>query len=120
MMHPIVGCLLIINFTWIYFGFVMRMQVLRDTGKLKFSTHPFRYVLAYANLPLGYILDASTNVISSIIFLELPQWFSGEFLFTNRLCRLYTPVDNNWRSKLAFWIGEEFLNDIDPSGKHVT
>lgn len=123
-LHPIFWSLLIffgvIIETWVHFGFIMRLQMLRKIGKLNFKEHPVRFIIAYFVLYfIGFPLDVSTNILFSPMFLELPQWHKGEILLTQRLCRHYEPGSDNWRSKRAYWIGEEFLNDVDPSGQHV-
>ena len=119
-LHPIFWSFMILNLTWIYFCAIMRLQQVRALRLLEFKKNPVRWVFAYGNLPVGLVLDIVTNVLFSPFFLEMPQWQNGEFLLTQRLCRHYVPGSNDWRSKFAGWIGDTFLNDIDPSGAHVT
>lgn len=116
-----IGSLLLINFTWVYFTAIMRLQQVRDAGKLAWRKNPVLWLLAWVNLIVGLVLDVAVNwLVCSVILLEFPR----EFLTTARLCRWYgstsaRPFDARWRKPVSAWFGETLLNDIDPSGKHV-
>ena len=111
-MELIIYSLFLINATWIYFCAIMRLQQVRDAGQL----NGIMKLIAYPNLAIGLVLDTLLNwTVCTVVFLELPR----EFLTTTRLCRLYVPGSDAWRSRLADWFGRMLLNPIDPDGIHV-
>lgn len=106
--------------TWVFFAAVMRFQMLRDAGKLEFSRHPLRWVMAHIALAIGLVLDTLVNWrFCTIAGMEIPK----EFLTTARLNRWYGSTDTGllarWRRWLAGYFGDELLDDVDPSGKHI-
>lgn len=115
---PTHSAVLIVVATWVLFGWAMRMQQLKDEGKLEWKNHPFRRGLAVLIFPFALLFDVASNVIYSFLCLEFPRWIKLEFLLTQRLCRHYDG-SKNWRSVMAHAIGYEFLDDVDPSGVHV-
>ncbi len=109
----LIASLLLAWITWIFFCCVMRLQQVKDAGQLKGK---MLCAFAYPTLFVGLFLDTLVNwLVMTVVFLEFPQ----ECLTTSRLCRLYEPESNDWRSRLAAWLGNVFLNPIDPSGRHV-
>lgn len=107
--------------TYSLFLAVMRLREMRDAGYLIFWPHPVRYVIAYTILIAGLLADVALNWIwFTIIGLEVPH----EFLSTARLNRWYGEsvsdnILNKWRREVAWYYGDEFLNDADPDGKHI-
>lgn len=87
----------------------MNLKRAKDKGVLgKWAT--------YFGMPIfwvGLILDIFVNIfICSSLFLDLPK----EFTVTDRLERYLR--EDSWRRKVAVWFCNEFLNELDPSGKH--
>jgi hypothetical protein len=134
----IIITLFTLNFTWVWFTAIMRLQLMRKAGLLDVKRNAVMWYLAWLNLVIGLIADALLSVLLTIPMLDLPQWWKGEFLTTARLCRYYemTPVystfkwynpfatfqswmDINVRKPFATWAGVVLLNDVDPSGQHI-
>lgn len=106
--------------TWVYFGFIMRLKMIRDEGKLTFKSNPFAFVFGYIHLWIGATLDVLVNcVFCTIIGLEVPR----EFLTTARWIRWFdlpqTSLLNKWRKAIASFFAKEFLDDVDPDGNHI-
>jgi hypothetical protein len=89
--------------TWIFFLAIMDVKKARDAGRLTRAAK----LIAYPILGIGYVLDFSFNVTSSVLFLELPR----EWLFTARVSRHIQ--NSGWRSTLARWFCENLLNPFD-------
>jgi hypothetical protein len=111
---------LLLNATWVYFGFIMRLRQVRDEGKLTFKNTPFAFALGYAHLFIGLVLDVLVNwVFCTIAGLEFPK----EFLTTSRWIRWFdlpqTTLLNRWRKGVANWFSAHFLDDVDPDGNHI-
>lgn len=137
----IIITLFVLNFTWVWFTAIMRLQLMREAGLLDVKRNATLWYLAWLNLVIGLIADTLLSVLLTIPMLDLPQWWKGEFLTTARLCRYYgtTPVYpvfiwydprcyynivQTWmnikvRKPFATWAGVVLLNDVDPSGQHI-
>lgn len=105
----ILGCLWLTLMTWVFYLAIMNLK----RNRKKLSTQA--YIFAYPALATGLLLDVLFNlVVGSILFLELPQYTKGEWLFTGRVSRWnnYT----NWRGKLAFWFCMYFLDPFEDGG----
>jgi hypothetical protein len=71
-------------------------------------------ILGYPILLCGVVIDFLMNItIFSVIFLQFPS----QFLVTSRLKR-NLKVGQGWRYKLAKFICEQLLNNVDPSHNH--
>lgn len=65
-------------------------------------------------LLLGLLVDALVNLfVMTLLFADLPR----ELLVTSRLQRYAREA--GWRRRVALWFADHFLDDFDPSGKHV-
>jgi hypothetical protein len=93
---------------WTLFLAIMRLQEVRDAGKLTRVSIPFAYIL----LGIGLFLDFSLNIASSVIFLELPH----EWVLSSRVSRHVHEI--GWRGGLSRWICHNLLDPFDPSGCH--
>jgi len=137
-LHYIVFTLLVLNFTWVWFTAIMRLQEMKESGLLDVKRNKTMWYLAWFNLLIGLIMDALLAVLLSIPLLDVPRWWRGEFLTTAFLSRHYNekpafdvfkiwmPLYNadQWysmhvRKPFATWAGAVLLDDIDPSGKHI-
>ena len=120
--------------TWVWFSAVMRWRELHDQGKLD-SKHLIVRWLIYINLAIGFILDASCNILISPLIFELPRydltvgsgthWYNREFLLTNRLIRWHHSTQTNWFTvyiRQGIWValGQQLLDIVDTSGVHIT
>ena len=98
--------------TWIAFLSIMALKSARDNGKLTKTSE----VLAAPILLVGWLLDFSFNVVSSIPFLDLPQ----EWLLTIR-CDRYLSIPNPtgldaYRQKFARWLCQNLLDPFQSGG----
>lgn len=65
-------------------------------------------------LLLGLLVDTLVNLfVMTLLFADLPR----ELLVTSRLQRYAKGA--GWRRRAALWFADHFLDDFDPSGKHV-
>jgi hypothetical protein len=93
---------------------MMAVKQAKDTNRL----HGTSLVFGYALLALGVPLDGLLNMVSTLIFLELPRYRSNEWLFTARMKRYYYRSITNpnmlekWRSAAGKYITEGLLNNI--------
>lgn len=87
--------------TWIFYCAVMMLKQRRN------FLPPVATKLGYAILSIGYLLDLTFNVISSIPFLDIPR----ELLFTARMKRL--KAGTGWRANLATWFCTNLLCSIE-------
>lgn len=94
--------------TWIFFLALMRLLQMRDQGKITKYAMPF----AKGLLGVGYFVDFSFNMHSTIAFLEIPK----ELLFSSRVSRLIKTT--GWRAKLSQFVCKNYLDPVDPSGCH--
>lgn len=130
--------LITLNFTWVWFTAIMRLQEMREAGVLDVKRNRTLWYLAWFNLLIGLMADAFLAVLLAIPLLDFPRWWKGEFLTTAFLSRhynekpafevfkLWMPLYNadQWysmhvRKPFATWAGAVLLDDIDPSGKHI-
>lgn len=96
---------------WILFTAVMRLQMVRDEGKLTKA----QKVFGYPALAVGLLLDFSLQVtLASVMFLEVPK----ELTVSARLWR-WSNSGPSWRQKLALAIRTGLLDSIDPRGIHT-
>lgn len=94
---------------WLIFVCMMRLQEVRDAGKLTLA----QKILGYPVLVFGLALDFVLNVtIGSLVFLEVPR----EMTLSARLWRLSN--GDGWRQKPALVIRVGLLDSIDPEGVH--
>ena len=120
--------------TWVWFSAVMRWRELHDQGLLD-SKHLIVRWCIYINLAIGFILDASCNILISPLIFELPRydlkvgsgihWYNREFLLTNRLIRWHHSTKTDWftvRIRQGIWValGQQLLDMVDTSGIHIT
>jgi hypothetical protein len=98
--------------TWFAFLAVMALKSARDNGKLTRAS----MVLAIPVLVLGWLLDFSLNMCSTVVFLDLPQ----EWLLTIR-CDRYLSISspsgfNAYRQKLARLLCKNLLDPFQSGG----
>jgi len=99
--------------TWFAFLAVMALLSARNNGKLtKAAT-----ILAYPILIVGWLLDFSLNMVSTIPFMDLPQ----EWLLTIR-CDRYLSIANpsglnRYRQRVARALCQNLLDPFQ-SGAH--
>ena len=91
---------------WIGYLAIMHLKLAHDEGMIPKVVMPF----AYFTLAIGLILDFGFNMVSSVVFLELPH----EFLFTQR-CERHIGEGYGWRKIMARFICKTFL---DPFALH--
>jgi len=95
---------------WIFYLAVMCLKRARDAGMMSRTAT----VLGAPVLVIGYVLDASANIIvMTVVLLELPQ----ETTVTSRLKR-HNQGAAGWRKTIAQWF-EPLLDPYDPSGDHI-
>ncbi len=93
---------------WVLYLAIMNLAEHRD------RLHPFAKFNAYCIvLPIGYVFDATLNLIVCLIFLRVPR----DWLLTGTLKRTIA-IENGWRCTIAAWICTHLLNQFDPKGKH--
>jgi hypothetical protein len=97
---------------WVFYLAVMRLQQVRDAGKMTAIGRAVGMTVLYP----GYALDIFVNIVPlTVILMEPPKW--GEWTVTARLKRHIQ--GEGWRKRLAQWMGDHFLDAYDPSGKHL-
>lgn len=102
--------LLLAYLTFVHFAAVMGLQRAREAGTLTRAQKP----LAYIALVIGLVLDFLLNVaVCTLLFVELPR----EWLVTARLIR-HKRAGQGWRFRLASWLCENLLDNLDPKGCH--
>jgi hypothetical protein len=93
---------------------MMAVKQAKDTNRL----HGTALLFGYALLALGAPLDGILQLVSSLIFLELPRYRSNEWLFTARMKRYYYRSITNpnklerWRKYAGTEITNALLNNI--------
>ncbi len=109
---------------WVGFCALMAIQKVKADGKLKGLALWFAYPLLAIFVPLDFFL----NLVSSIVFLEIPRYRSNEWLFTARMKRYYNQIVSNpdvferWRHAAGKFITVTMLNNVSEAvgdGKHV-
>ena len=95
--------LAVIYITFVHYGCVMAMRVVRDNKRIPKGMRPF-YLLVLA---IGLVFDFLLNMIMSLPLLELPQ----EILLTIRFQRLIK--EGGWRGKIAQFFCVYFLTPFD-------
>lgn len=104
-----------ILFLWVFYYFfviVMGFYRLHLQKKLKGPI----FIVALPAIIVGFVMDVICQfTVATAVFREFPA--KKEYLVTDRLQR-YMLQPNNWRYKLAKYICENFLDPIDPTGKH--
>ena len=98
--------------TWIAFLSIMALKSARDNGKLTKMSE----VLAIPLLAVGWLLDFSLNMVSSLPFLDLPQ----EWLLTIR-CDRYLSIANpsglnRYRQRVARALCQNLLDPFQSGG----
>jgi hypothetical protein len=118
--------------TWVWFSAVMRWREIHDAGLLDAKHLVVRWAI-YLNLAIGLLFDATLNIISSIILLELPRydlrtgdgskWYNREILLTDRLIRWHHSTDTGWWTthvrRGMVWLGQQLLDIVDTDGVHI-
>ena len=105
-------CLALMYLTWLFFLAVMALKSARDNGKLTKTSE----VLAMPLLAVGWLLDFSLNMATTLVFLDLPQ----EWLLTIR-CDRYLSIPNptglnRYRQRLAQWLCQNLLDPFQSGG----
>ena len=103
-------------YTW--YRFAMWLQAKKHTLRHRV---PVIYYFGLLLAGIGLIADVIYNItIGSLVFLQAPRIFSGEFTLSQRLRRIHEEEAYSWawRVELAHNICEKILNKYDPSGKH--
>ncbi len=109
----IIGGLLI--FTWIMFVlYTSVMNLKRNESKLTPIVKPFAYFTLYVGLALDVLFNF---IIISIMLLEIPPFWKGELLATQRLERHLHNQRHNWRDTVCRWFVINFLNPFDHNPK---
>jgi hypothetical protein len=98
--------------TWFAFLAVMALKSARDNGTLTRASE----ILAVPLLALGWLLDFSLNMCSTVVFLDLPK----EWLLTIR-CDRYLSISNPhglnaYRQTLARWLCQNLLDPFQSGG----
>ena len=98
--------------TWIAFLSVMALKSARDSGKLTKTSE----VLAMPLLVVGWLLDFSLNMASTVIFLDLPK----EWLLTIRCDRYLSLVNPTglslYRQRFARQLCKNLLDPFQSGG----
>lgn len=85
------------------------MNIARVRGQL----HPVAKAHAYMLLGVGYLFDATLNLMVCLVFWRAPK----DWLLTGTLKRALIN-ETGWREATAAWICENLLNAFDPKGSH--
>ena len=98
--------------TWQFFLSIMALKSARDNGKLTKTSE----VLAMPLLVVGWLLDFSLNMATTLIFLDLPQ----EWLLTIR-CDRYLSIANpsglnRYRQRVARALCQNLLDPFQSGG----
>lgn len=71
-----------------FWGYSISMLIAKRHEKTTGITRPLWFLLKYTfGIPFMFMNFAYNTVVGSFIFLELPNWGSGEYFFTDRLKR---------------------------------
>jgi hypothetical protein len=75
-----------------------------------------KWPFAYPFMVIGYALDVSLNIFTSLLFLDVPH----EVMFTGRMERyLFNPkYSGTRRQKMARWICANLLDPFTQFGQH--
>jgi hypothetical protein len=104
----VLGVYILTIMTWVMYIAIMSLAKVRD------RLHPFAKFNAYfIILPVGYVLDATLNLIACVVFLRPPR----DWLLTGTLKRMIN-TETGYREWLASWICTHLLDQFDPSGDH--
>ena len=93
---------------WVLYLAIMRIKIVKDDVGLTKPAYYFTLPL----LVIGYALDFLLNLVSTLVFLELPK----DWLFSGRVSRHV--AEEGWRGKLSRWVCRNLLDPFDPSGCH--
>ena len=98
--------------TWLFFLAIMALLSARNNGKLTKVSE----IMAYPLLIVGWCLDFSLNMVSSLPFLDLPQ----EWLLTIR-CDRYLSIANpsglnRYRQRVARALCQNLLDPFQSGG----
>lgn len=107
----IISLYILIVISWALYVCSMQFKYFRD------DLYPVAKFHAYILVIIMIILDVILNIIISPIFLEPPRYDKKEWLLSPRLKR-WNRERSGYRSKIAGWICEHFLNQFDRSGDH--
>jgi hypothetical protein len=90
--------------TWILWVFFVALAHI----KLRFKNlNVLSKVFAIPTLVIGFLFDIVTNVMFSLVFLDIPR----ELTLSRRLNRYMH--DLYWRRKVAVFLAEQLINDFD-------
>jgi hypothetical protein len=109
-LHVLWMAFVILYITWMLYCAIMSLKKAKDENRLTTAMKVFGYPLLF----VGYAFDVATNLIGSVILMDLPR----ELLLTAKLKRIQREEPTGWRNKTAMWICVNLLNAIDPSGHH--
>jgi hypothetical protein len=107
-----INTLWILLYLWIFWYMYILVMGLYRAHLSKRLTY-YTYFLAGPAVLIGLVMDVVANICISIPFWEGPK----EWLVTTRLSR-YSAVNTDWRSDVAKFICANFLDFLDPTGKH--
>lgn len=93
--------------TWLFFLAIMALKLAKDTGKLRKPV----IILGSPILLFGILLDFSTNMVATFVFLELPQ----ETMLTYR-CERHLRDSDGWDYRVALWICRNLLDPFQQGG----
>lgn len=95
---------------WVLYLAVMNLSRVHRLGTIS----RLAFVCGVPLLLLGLLVDVLVNcLVMTALFADLPK----EALVTSRLQRYAR--GSGWRRRVALWFADHFLDDFDPSGKHV-
>jgi hypothetical protein len=109
--------LLVLWVLWVFFLAVMSLQSARDRGALT----KWGLRIGYTVLIAGYVIDVLCQILSSVLFLELPpRKPSFPFFETTVSARVKRLIASGtgWRKSRAQWFRDHLLAPFDTSGRH--
>ena len=112
--------LLLMYFTFVHFGAVMRARELRDSRSITWENDKMLWCWLTITLVVGLILDFLLNVYTATpVMLEPPK----EALTTFRLIRWNHSTDTSWWTrnirKPFVNLGKSLLDKMDTDGVHI-
>lgn len=96
-----VGALALFYVTWFAFLSVMALKAARDAGKLT----PLNFELAAPGAYVAVGLDFLTNIVASVLFLQLPRWWLLTIRCDWNMTYAGTPADDSWLTRALPWLG---------------
>ena len=108
---------LLVSNVLLFLWFLYAMWVLRRKHQIREKTGLFYYIILFL-AAIGYPGDVLFNIIwGSIILLDVPRLWKGEFTLSLRLERIHK-TGRGWRLRIASWVCEKLLDPYDPDGDH--